>query len=504
LDNHIYKRMHGKARRAVPHPITPGRCSRRRLDEEHSGIFGDKLHEECGVFGIFGHPEAANLTYLGLYALQHRGQESAGICSADGKQMFVEKAMGLVADIFSEKRLKKLPGHMAIGHNRYSTSGSSILKNVQPIVANFSLGMLALAHNGNLVNANELRKTLEDEGAIFQSTSDSEVVVHLIAHSKGESFYERVIQALKEVSGAFSLLILRENELIAARDSYGVRPLCLGQVDGAYVVASETCALDLISAKYVRDIEPGEIVIINEKGITSLKALPNSEKAFCIFEFIYFSRPDSNIFGGQNVNGIRKEFGRQLARESQVEADLVIPVPDSGVPAALGFSEESGIPFDFGLIRNHYIGRTFIEPKQSIRHFGVKIKLNPVRKLIEGKRIVVIDDSIVRGTTSKKIVKMLRENGGAAEVHLRISSPPTIMPCFYGIDTPTRQELIASSHDVEEIKKYVTADTLAYLSLEGLLRIVPDSQNYCTACFDNVYPISFPGEHLEQLEFFFK
>ncbi|MBI5639787.1 MAG: amidophosphoribosyltransferase [Nitrospirae bacterium] len=466
--------------------------------------FQDKMHEECGVFGVFGHPEAANLTYLGLYALQHRGQEGAGICSSDGKQMYIEKAMGLVADIFSEKRIKKLPGHIAIGHNRYSTAGSSILKNVQPIVANFALGSLALAHNGNLVNAGELRKLLEEEGAIFQSTSDSEVVVHLIAHAKGEGFHERVMQALKEVSGAFSLLILREKELIAARDPYGVRPLCLGQVDGAYVVASETCALDLISAKYIRDVEPGEIIIINEHGLTSHKALTSSRHAFCVFEFIYFSRPDSNIFGGLNVNGIRKEFGRQLARESRIDADLVIPVPDSGVPAALGFSEESGIPFDFGLIRNHYVGRTFIEPKQSIRHFGVKIKLNPVKKLIEGKRVVVIDDSIVRGTTSKKIVKMLRENGGAKEVHLRISSPPTIMPCFYGIDTPTRQELIASSHDVEEIRKYVTADTLAYLNIAGLLDIVPGSQNYCTACFDNNYPINFPGEHLEQLEFFFR
>jgi amidophosphoribosyltransferase len=464
----------------------------------------DKLHEECGVFGVFGHPEAANLTYLGLYALQHRGQEGAGICSSDGKQLYIEKAMGLVADIFSEKKLKKLPGYLAIGHNRYSTAGSSILKNVQPIVANFSLGALALAHNGNLVNASELRKTLEAEGAIFQSTSDSEVVVHLIAHSKGENFAERVIQALSEVQGAFSLLVMREKELIAARDPYGVRPLCLGQVDGAYVVASETCALDLISAKYVRDVEPGEVVVINERGVSSHRALTSPRRASCIFEFIYFARPDSNIFGGQNVNMIRKEFGRQLARESGVEADLVIPVPDSGVPAALGYAEESGIPFEFGLIRNHYIGRTFIEPKQSIRHFGVKIKLNPVRKLTEGKRVVVIDDSIVRGTTSKKIVKMLRENGGAKEVHLRISSPPTIMPCFYGIDTPTRQELIASSHDVEETRRYITADSLAYLDIEGMLRIVPDSENYCTACFDNNYPISFPGEHLEQMEFFFK
>jgi amidophosphoribosyltransferase len=418
--------------------------------------------------------------------------------------MHVEKSMGLVADIFSEKRLKKLLGYMAIGHNRYSTAGSSALKNVQPILVNFSLGTLAIAHNGNLVNADDLRKSLEAEGAIFQSTSDSEVIVHLIAHSKGENFYERVNQALREVNGAFSLVILREKELIAVRDPYGVRPLCLGHVDGAYVVASETCAFDLIGAQYIRDIEPGEMMIINEHGISSQKALVSLRKAFCIFEFIYFSRPDSNIFGGQNVNDIRKALGRKLAEESGVEADLVIPVPDSGVPAAIGFSEETGIPFDFGLIRNHYVGRTFIEPKQSIRHFGVKLKLNPVRRLIEGKRLVVIDDSIVRGTTSKKIVKMLRENGGAREVHMRISSPPTIMPCFYGIDTPTRQELIASSHSVEEIRKYVTADTLSYLSIEGLLKLVKDSDDYCTACFSNDYPISFPGEHLEQMEFFFK
>ncbi|GAB4484003.1 MAG: amidophosphoribosyltransferase [Thermodesulfovibrionales bacterium] len=463
----------------------------------------DKLREECGVFGVYGHPEAANLTYLGLYALQHRGQEGAGICSSDGRHFSVEKAMGLVADIFSEKRLKKLPGHIAIGHNRYSTAGSSVLKNVQPIIANFSLGTLALAHNGNLVNAGELRTTLEEEGAIFQSTSDSEVIVHLIAHAKGASFHERVVQALHRVNGAYSLLILREKELVAVRDPYGVRPLCIGQVDGAYVVASETCALDLISAKYIRDVEPGEMVILNEDGLSSYPALTSSRRAYCIFEFIYFARPDSNIFGGWNVNDIRKEFGRQLARESMPGADLVIPVPDSGVPAALGFSEESGIPFDFGLIRNHYVGRTFIEPKQSIRHFGVKIKLNPVKKLLEGKRVVVIDDSIVRGTTSKKIVKMIREVGGAREVHLRISSPPTIMPCYYGIDTPTRQELIASSHNVDEIRKYVTADSLAYLSHEGLKKIVPEPEHYCSACFDNIYPISFPGESLEQLEFFF-
>jgi len=462
------------------------------------------IHEECGIFGVYGHPEAANLTYLGLYALQHRGQEGAGICSSDGRRLFLEKSRGLIADVFNEKRLRRLPGHMSIGHNRYSTAGSSVLKNVQPIVANFALGTLAIAHNGNLVNALEVRAALEDEGAIFQSSSDSEVIVHLIAHSKGDDFYERVLHALKQISGAFSLLILREKELIAVRDPYGVRPLSLGLKDGAYIVASETCAFDLIGAMYVRDIEPGEVLIIGEDGLKSMRLLNSTRKAFCVFEFIYFSRPDSNIFGGVSVNEMRKEFGRQLARESMTEADIVIPVPDSGVPAAIGYSEESKIPFDFGLIRNHYVGRTFIEPKHSIRHFGVKIKLNPVRKLLEGKRVIVIDDSIVRGTTSKKIVKMVREGGGAKEVHLKISSPPTIGPCFYGIDTPTRQELIASSHLVEEVRKYVTADSLYYLSLEGLKGIIPESHNYCTACFDNYYPISFPGEHLEQMQFLFR
>jgi amidophosphoribosyltransferase len=466
-------------------------------------VFHD-IHEECGIFGVFGHPEAANLTYLGLYALQHRGQEGAGICSSDGRQLLLEKSMGLVADIFSEKRLKRLPGHIAIGHNRYSTAGTSVLKNVQPIVANFALGTLAIAHNGNLVSAVDLRASLEAEGAIFQSSSDSEVIVHLIAHSKGTDFYERVAHAITHISGSFSLLILREKELIAIRDPFGVRPLSLGMKDGAYVVASETCAFDLIGATYIRDIEPGEVLIINEQGLESLKIFNNQRKAFCVFELIYFSRPDSNIFGGLNVNEMRKEFGRQLARESSTEADLVIPVPDSGVPAAIGFSEVSKIPFDFGLIRNHYIGRTFIEPKHSIRHFGVKIKLNPVRRLLEGKKLIVIDDSIVRGTTSKKIVKMLREGGGAKEIHLKISSPRMISPCYYGIDTPTRQELIASTHLIEEIRKYVTADSLSYLNLEGLRKIVPNSHNFCTACFDNDYPISFPGEHLNQMEFLFK
>lgn len=460
----------------------------------------DKLHEECGIFGVYGHEEAANLVYLGLYALQHRGEEGAGISSSDGRHLYTEKGMGLVADIFSEKRLKRLPGHIAIGHNRYSTTGSSVLKNVQPIIANFALGVLAIAHNGNLVNAKELREKLEADGAIFQSTSDSEVIIHLIAHSKNEDIYERILDALKTVSGAYSILLLREKELIAVRDPYGVRPLCIGQVDGTYAVASETCAFDLIGGTYLRDVEPGEMLIINDKGIRSIKTLSSPRRAFCIFEFIYFSRPDSYIFGGNNVNEMRKKFGRLLAKESPVDADIVIPVPDSGVPAAIGFSEESEIHFDFGLIRSHYIGRTFIEPRQSIRHFGVKIKLNPVKELLNGKKVIVVDDSIVRGTTSKKIVKMLREGGGAKEVHLRISSPPNIGPCFYGIDTPTHHELIATTHSIDEIKRYITADSLSYLSLDALKSLVPEPENYCTACFDNHYPISFPGERMHQME----
>ena len=461
------------------------------------------IHEECGIFGVYGHPEAANLAYLGLYALQHRGQEGGGICSSDGKNIHLEKSMGLISDIFSEKRLKRLPGHLAIGHNRYSTAGTSVLKNVQPLLANYSLGSIAIAHNGNLVNAEQMRTQLEAEGAIFQSSSDSEVILHMIARSKNDDPYERITEALRDVRGAFSLLFLRENELIALRDPYGVRPLSIGKVDGAYIVASETCAFDIIDAEYIRDVEPGEMVIINENGIRSVQALKSPRKAFCVFEFIYFSRPDSYIFGHTCVNSIRKSFGRQLAIDSPVDADIVIPVPDSGVPAAIGYAEQSGIPFDFGLIRNHYVGRTFIEPKQSIRHFGVKIKLNPVRCLLEGKRVVVVDDSIVRGTTSKKIIKMIREVGGAKEVHMRISSPPTIGPCFYGIDTPTRQELIASSHLVEEIRKYITADTLSYLSIDGLRGIVPHPEDYCTACFDNKYPILFPREKTAQMELAF-
>jgi amidophosphoribosyltransferase len=465
-------------------------------------LFHD-IHEECGIFGVYGHPEAANLTYLGLYALQHRGQEGAGICSADGKNLYIEKNMGLVADIFSEKKLKKLPGHAAIGHNRYSTTGSSSLKNVQPLIANHSRGSIAIAHNGNLINADQIRARLESEGALFHSSSDSEVILHLMARSKRSDAHERIIDALKDVRGAFSLLFAGEDEIIAVRDPYGIRPLALGELDGAYVVSSETCAFDLINAKYIRDVAPGEMIVINKRGLHSIEALKSSRLAHCVFEFIYFSRPDSYIFNHTCVNTIRNNFGRQLAKDSPVDADMVIPVPDSGVPAAIGYAAESGIPFDFGLIRNHYVGRTFIEPRQSIRHFGVKIKLNPIRDLLAGKRVVVVDDSIVRGTTSKKIIKMIREVGGAKEVHLRISSPPTIGPCFYGIDTPTRQELIASSHMVEEIRKYITADSLAYMTVEGVRNIIPDPQNYCMACFNNNYPITFRKESVSQLEFAF-
>jgi amidophosphoribosyltransferase len=461
------------------------------------------LHEECGVFGVYGHQEAANLTYLGLYALQHRGQEGAGICSADGKVLYKERSMGLVADIFSEKKLKRLPGHAAIGHNRYSTAGSSVLRNVQPLIANYALGSIAIAHNGNLINADQLRAKLEADGAIFQSSSDSEVILHLIARSKKDDACERIIDALQDVRGAFSLLFAREDEIIAVRDPYGVRPLALGELDGAYVIGSETCAFDLINATYIRDVAPGEMLIINKNGLKSIPALKSNRLAHCVFEFIYFSRPDSYIFDHTCVNTVRNNFGRQLARNSPVDADIVIPVPDSGVPAAIGYAAESGIPFDFGLIRNHYVGRTFIEPRQSIRHFGVKIKLNPVRDLLNGKRVVVVDDSIVRGTTSKKIVKMIREVGGAKEVHMRISSPPTIGPCFYGIDTPTRQELIASSHIVEEIRKYITADSLSYIGLDGIKSIIPNPQNYCAACFDNNYPIKFQKENAAQMELAF-
>ena len=462
----------------------------------------DGFHEECAVFGISGHKEAANLTYLGLYALQHRGQEGSGIVSSDGERFFQQKGLGLVADIYSKKTLRGLPGGKAIGHNRYSTAGGGDLHNVQPLSVNFAFGNLALAHNGNLVNAGVLRGELEAYGAIFQSDSDSEVIIHLIAHSKGDTIVSRVIDALSLVRGAFSLALLTDDHLIAARDPYGFRPLSLGRYKESWVVASETCAFDLIDAKFVREVEPGEIVVIQGSELTSYHPFLERDRAQCIFEYVYFARPDSKIFGTNAVYPIRKAFGRQLAKECPAEADLVIPVPDSGVPAALGYAEGMGLPFEIGLTRNHYIGRTFIEPQQAIRHFGVKLKLNPVPEVLEGKRIVVVDDSIVRGTTSRKIVKMLRQ-AGAKEIHMRISSPPVVAPCFYGIDTPNKKELIGSKFSIEQIRRYVTADSLGYLSLEGMLATAPDaSQHYCNACFTNNYPISLTKAEEMQLGLF--
>ena len=462
----------------------------------------DDLGEKCGIFGIYQHPEAAKLTYLGLYALQHRGQESSGIVSSDGTTLHAEVGMGLVADVFNERRLARLPGTMAIGHNRYSTTGSSLLRNAQPLVISYAGGSLALAHNGNLVNAGEIRKELERQGAIFRSTTDTEVIVHLIARSSEASLADRVVDALHRVRGAYSLLLMTETEMIGVRDSFGFRPLVLGLLEEqTYILASESCALDLIGAEYIREIAPGEMVVMREGEVEFFRPFPQTRQAFCIFEFIYFARPDSIVFE-KNVYAIRKALGKQLAREAYVEADVVIPVPDSGVPAALGFAEEAGIPFEMGLIRNHYVGRTFIEPQQAIRHFGVKVKLNPVKHFLQGKRVVVVDDSIVRGTTGQKIVTMLR-NAGAKEVHVRISSPPSISPCFYGIDTPSKRELIAANQSVEGIREFLGADSLAYLSLKGLLQTVsPDGQQFCTACFSGDYPERPPSEELLQLELF--
>lgn len=455
----------------------------------------DKFHDECGVFGVFGHPEAANLTYLGLYALQHRGQESCGIVSSDGVHLHTYKGMGLVADVFKRNSIfAELPGSSAIGHVRYSTAGGNDIKNCQPIVVDYVHGTISVAHNGNLVNALEIRTELEKKGSIFSTTSDTEVIIHLIARATGEKLEDRLVEALRQVRGAYSLTFLTETRLVAVRDGSGFRPLALGKLDGAYVVSSETCAFDLIEAEFIREIEPGEMVVIDKDGIKSSFPFEKIAPSPCIFEHIYFARPDSIVFGRQ-VYSVRKEFGRQLAREFPVDADLVIPIPDSGVPAALGYAEESGIPFETGLIRNHYVGRTFIEPQQSIRHFGVKIKLNPVREVIEGKRIVVIDDSIVRGTTARKIIKMVRD-AGAREVHVRISCPPTSFPCYYGINTPNRKELISSSHTVEEINRYITSDSLGYLSREGMLCAagVPGGRpgHFCDACFSGQYPIKFP------------
>lgn len=453
----------------------------------------DKLHEECGVVGVYGHPEAANLVYLGLYALQHRGQESAGIAASTHSKMRLEIGMGLVADIFDPARILKLPGPIAVGHNRYSTAGKSELVNAQPCMINYFAGSLALAHNGNLVNAESIRKELGAQGAIFQSTNDSEVVVHLMAQSKADSFVDRAADALRQVQGAFSLVLMTETELVAARDPHGFRPLCLGKLDGAYIVASETCVMDLIEAEFIREVEPGEVILINEEGIQSFFPFKKVDPKHCVFEHIYFARPDSFLFG-EHVYSVRKNMGRAMAQESPADVDIVIPVPDSGVVSAMGFAEESGLPFEMGLIRNHYVGRTFIEPQSQIRHFGVKLKLNPVKSMIAGKRIAVIDDSIVRGTTSRKIVKMLRD-AGAKEVHLRISAPPILHSCFYGIDTPNKEELIAHKHNLEETCKYLAADSLAYLSLEKMLTVLENGKKkFCSACFDGNYPVPIPDQ----------
>src|SRR5215471_3917368 len=459
---------------------------------EFSGGFRD----ECGVFGVCDSQDAANIAYLGLYALQHRGQESAGIATLEDGQIRVERDMGYVADVFDEARLSRLTGRTAIGHVRYSTAGGSFLANAQPIVFATGRGPLALAHNGNLVNVRQIRSALERSGALFTTTSDTEVILHLVARSKAPTLTEAIAEALVEVRGAYSLLILSTEGIFAARDPNGIRPLSLGIREGSPVVASETCAFDLIGARFERDVEPGEIVRLSREGFASTRfAFPHHTP--CVFEHVYFSRPDSLVFG-RSVAATREAMGTRLAREHPAEADVVVPVPDSGMYAALGFARESGIPFALGLVRNHYVGRTFIEPKQSIRSFGVKVKLNPVREIVAGKRIVLIDDSIVRGTTSKKIVKMLRD-AGAKEVHVRISSPPTMASCHYGIDTPTRRELIASTASVGEIRDFIGADSLGYLSTEGMLQAFGrPQQSTCTACFTGVYPVEIPEEEREK------
>ncbi|MBI3679294.1 MAG: amidophosphoribosyltransferase [Acidobacteria bacterium] len=452
----------------------------------------DKLHEECGVFAIFGHPEAANLANLGLYALQHRGQESAGVASSDGSDVYCYKAMGHVAEVFTPSVISSLPGERAIGHTRYSTAGDTVLLNAQPFSVATNKGRIAVAHNGNLTNAMEIRRTLESEGAIFSGSSDTEVILHLISRSREKSLPAALRDALLQVDGAFSLVMLSRSQVIVARDPHGFRPLAMGYLELSgdqisYVFASETCAFDLIGAIYVGDVEPGEMVMVGPEGLTRERFAPRRPKAQCVFEHVYFSRPDSIVFG-RPVGQSRELLGRLLAQRCPADADVVVPVPDSGVAAALGYAAESGVPFRMGLIRNHYVGRTFIEPSQAIRDFGVKLKLNPVRHLLKDKRVVLVDDSIVRGTTSRKIVRMVR-NAGAREVHLRISCPPTVSPCFYGVDTPTKSELIAANHSVEEIRRYVEADSLGYLPLGSLREAVQDEgQEYCYACYTSDYP----------------
>jgi amidophosphoribosyltransferase len=473
-------------------------------DNEDDGTPFDKLREECGVMAVYGHPDAARMTYWGLYALQHRGQESAGIASSDGQDLNDIKGMGLVSEIFTDEVLATLPGHMAIGHTRYSTTGDSALLNAQPISVESTKGLIAIAHNGNLVNLGNSKERLERDGAVFQTTSDSEIIVQMIAHSRCNTLVDCIAQSLAQVEGAFSIVMMTRNRIFAARDPHGFRPLSMGRIAGVegapdtFVFASETCAFDLLHAKYERDVRPGELVMVSEDGVTSRRFAPETTPpASCIFEHVYFARPDSRIFG-RWVQQSREEMGRQLARESGVVADLVVPVPDSGVTAALGYAAESGIPFNFGLIRNHYVGRTFIQPEQRTRDFGVRMKLNPVRNLLEGKRIILIDDSIIRGTTSRKIVRMVRA-AGAKEVHMRISCPPTISPCFYGVDTPSKRELIAANKSIDEIREFIEADSLAYLSLVGLTYSCTTNEpatgmspaSYCTACYTGNYPTAW-------------
>lgn len=463
-------------------------------------INSDKLREECGVVAIYGHPEASKLAYLSLYALQHRGQESAGIACSNGEKIELHKAMGLVADIFTAEVLARIPGSLAIGHTRYSTTGDSALLNAQPIRVECSKGRIALAHNGNITNAQEIRARLEQQGSIFQTTSDTEVVVHLIAKSREETLAAAMSDSLRRIEGAFSLVMLTPDRIFAARDPRGFRPLVMGRIPGVaahqadtIVFASETCAFDLIGANYEREVKPGELIIVGPEGVHSRFYAPQQPMSSCVFEHVYFSRPDSIVFG-RAVQQTREAMGRQLALEAPVDADIVVPVPDSGVTAAMGFSHESGIPLQFGLIRNHYVGRTFIEPEQRVRDFGVKLKLNPVRHVLAGKKVVLIDDSIVRGTTSRKIVRMVRD-AGAKEVHMRISCPPTVSPCFYGVDTPSKNQLIAANKSVDEIREYIGADSLAYLSLEGLRHAAGEAEDvkYCTACYTGKYPTNIVG-----------
>ncbi len=454
---------------------------------------GKDIKEYCGLFGVYGHKDAARLTYLGLYELQHRGEESAGIVSYDGETTHIHKGMGLVADVFKEENLNNLKGETAIGHVRYSTTGSTTLKNAQPVVTDYSRGTIAIGHNGNLVNGADLRDELEARGSIFQTTLDSEIIVHLMARPEHKNFEEGLAYALRQIKGAFSLIIMKEDMLVGVRDPHGWKPLCLGKLDGGYVLASETTALDLIEAEFIRELEPGEVLYITKKGLRSTKPQVESKRlAHCIFELVYFARPDSFIFG-ESVHLVRQKLGHRLAQEHPVGADLIIPVPDSGTPAALGLSHESGIPLEMGIIRNHYIGRTFIQPLQHIRDFSVKIKLNPIKELLKGQRIIVVDDSIVRGTTSRTRIKKLYD-AGAKEVHMRISCPPIRHPCFYGIDFPTRKELIAATHSIEEIRKFLGVTTLGYLSIEGLLSCVSCPKDYCTACYTGDYPVPFGGE----------